>query len=66
MINCFTVDAPDTGMKDRRQWAQPWGRRGQSLMWTLQPDHIETLLHSHPGVGKGSITCPRRRQRHRR
>ena len=38
-----STDAPRIGKMDRRQW-QSRGRRGQSLMRTLQPDHIEALF----------------------
>ena len=34
-----TVAAPSIGTLDSRRW-QPWGRRGQSLMRTLQSDHL--------------------------
>ena len=30
---------------------QAWGRRGQSLMRTLQPDHIEALTALNQGGG---------------
>ena len=37
----------DAGVMDR--WRlQPWERRGQSLMWTLQLDHVEALAYGPP------------------